>query len=188
MSDWHVRLIGGFPFFSGTDPGTGCNYFGLDIGTTRASCIGVDAFYRVMSCSDKRVAGTGPGGSPTARLAPRSAEAHFDRDGFGEDGGTFQFVGVKATWQKSFGGSPVYWYVGAGPEYFWTQNYIDDDSGIGAFAETGIAWRFARWGAVRLGLDVHADSTSVTRKSPSNSGKDRLLWTFAPNIGIEFDF
>ena len=187
MSEWHVRALGGFPFFAGTDPGKGCNYWGVDIGTTRCNCVGVDAFWRVMSCSDV-LSSSGPGTSPTANGAPRTAAAKFERDGYGEDGGTMQFLGVKVTYEKSISGSPIYWYGGIGPEYFWTQSYIDDDDGFGGFAETGLGWRFASWGALRLGLDIHGDYTSVTRKAVSNSGQDRLLWTFAPNLGVEIDF
>ena len=183
QSDWHVRVLGGFPFQFGTDPGEGCNYWGVDIGTTRCNCVGFDLFYRGMQCPDDKVS-SGPGNSPTARVIP----VHFDRDSFGKDGGTFQFVGVKATYQKSLGTGRLYGYVGAGPEYFWTQDYLDDDSGFGGFAEAGIGWRFASWGSVRLGLDLHGDYTSVTRKDPANSGDSRMLWTLAPNIGVEFDF
>ena len=181
-SDLHVRVLGGFPFMSGTDAGTGCNYWGADFGTTRCNCVGFDLFYRGEHCPDHKKS-MSPGGGTTSRVVA----AHFDRDGFGEDGGTIQFLGVKATYQKSIGGS-MYGYVGAGPEYFWTQDYLDNDSGLGGFAEAGLGWRFASWGSLRLGVDLHGDYTSVTRKSASNSGDSRMLWTLAPNLGVEIDF
>jgi hypothetical protein len=188
VSEWHVRGVIGVPYLFGTDAGHGCDYWGVDVGNTRCNCVGIDAFYRTMTCSDKRVGAIGPLPSPTSQVNPRVAEARFDRNGFGEDGGTIQFVGVKATYQGSIANSKIYGYVGAGPEYFWTQKYIDNDSGIGGFAEAGLGWRFASWGSLRLGVDVHGDYTSVTRKAIVDSGESRLLWTVAPIVGVEFDF
>ena len=185
QSDWHVRVLGGVPFMVGTDAGEGCYYLGADIGTTRCNCIGFDAFYRMMNCDDERVSPAGPRTSPTGR---RAIPARFDRDEFGKDGGLIQFVGLKATYEKSFGGSNLYGWVGAGPEYFWTNKYIDNDSGFGGFAEAGVGWRLGSWGAVRLGVDIHGDNTSVTRKAVAHSGDSRFLWTIAPTIGMEFDF
>ncbi len=187
VSDWHVRAVAGFPFYGGTDPGEGCFYWGFDVGTTRCNCVGFDAFYRSTQCDDEP-GETSPGTSPTAQAATRVIAAEFDRNGYGSDGGKIQWVGVKATYQKSFGGSNFYGYGGVGPEYFWTENYLDDDSGIGGFAELGVGWRFASWGALRAGVDIHGDSTSVTRKAVSDSGDSRFLWTVAPIIGLEFDF
>jgi hypothetical protein len=182
-SDWHARALVGYPFMFGTDSGEGCFYWGVDVGTTRPCCLGFDLFYRGMTCDDG-VVSLSPGLSPTA-AGPIAAR--FDRDGYGKDGGTMQWVGLKVTYQKQIRGQ-LYGWGGVGPEYFWTNDYIDDDSGIGAFGEFGIGWKFASWGSVRLGVDVHADYTSVTRKALANAGKSRLLWTVAPTIGIEIDF
>lgn len=185
-SDWHARAVVGFPFMFGTDAGEGCFYWGVDVGTTRPCCLGFDAFYRRMSCDDKSSV-ISPGNSPTAVLATRPIAARFDRDGFGKDGGTMQWVGLKVTYQKQIHGE-LYGWGGVGPEYFWTNDYINNDSGLGGFAELGIAWKFASWGALRLGVDIHGDYTSVTRKAVANAGKSRLLWTVAPTIGLEIDF
>ena len=186
-SDWHVRVLGGKPFLFGTDAGHGCSYWGADVGTTRCNCVGYDAFYRTMSCDDEP-GSLSPGTSPTAQAASRAIPASFDRNGYGKDGGRIQFVGVKATYQSSIGHSAFYGYGGIGPEYFWTQKYIDNDSGFGGFAEAGIGWHFASWGSLRAGVDVHGDSTSVTRKAVADSGQSRFLWTVAPTLGLEFDF
>lgn len=186
-SDWHVRALAGVPFQYGTDAGDGCFYWGVDVGTTRCNCVGFDAFYRTMTC-DNDPSSLGPITSPTAQAASRAIPVEYDRNGYGKDGGQTQFVGLKVTYQSSFGGSSFYGYGGIGPEYFWTEKYIDNDSGFGGFAEVGIGWKFASWGSLRAGVDIHGDSTSVTRKDASNSGDSRFLWTVAPNLGLEIDF
>lgn len=185
--DWHVRALAGVPFQFGTDAGEGCFYWGVDVGTTRCNCVGYDAFYRTMSC-DNDPRSLGPIPSPTARLASRPIAAEYDRNDYGKDGGQTHFVGVKATYQRSLGNSAFYGYGGIGPEYFWTNKYIDNDDGFGGFAEAGIGWKFAPWGSLRAGVDIHGDSTSVTRKDEADSGDSRFLWTVAPNLGLEFDF
>jgi hypothetical protein len=186
VSNWHVRGVIGFPFQFGTDAGTGCNYWGVDVGTTRCNCWGIDAFFRTASCSDDlNQGGIGPTPSPTARVEA----VKFDRDGAGEDGGQFNWVGLKATYEHSISpANRIYGWVGAGPEYFWTNDYLHDDDGFGAFVDAGLGWRFASWGALRLGVDLHADYTSVGRQSPSNDGSERWLFTLAPTLGLEIDF
>lgn len=163
---WHVRALGGYGFSLGEDPANPCNYFGGDIGYTlcgtKCGCWGIDAFYRTQS--------------------PR-----FERDPGGEDGGDFHFVGVKLTYERSIHGR-WYGWAGAGPEHFWTDGYLDDDSGFGVFAEAGIGYMLSCSWRLRAGVEVHGLDTDVGRQSTADDGQSRWLWLVAPVVGLEFDF
>lgn len=167
ISTWHARALGGLAFAEGTDPPKDCGYLGADLGRTfcgsACGCWGVDLFYRTH-------------------------QGRFDRaPGGGKDGGRFHHLGVKATWERSLGRSRLYGYAGAGPEFFWTDDYRDDDSGFGAFAEAGVGYRLTRNLRVRAGLNVHGLDTDVARRSAADDGDGRWLWIVAPSVGIEFD-
>ena len=161
---WHARALGGASFWFGTDAGDNCGYVGADIGRNLCgSCWSIDGFWRGHT-------------------------AQFDRDSSSHDGGTWNHVGVKASYERSLGGGRWFAYGGVGPEYFWTDGYLHDDSGFGAFGEAGIGYRISRHWRVRAGVDVHAMYTDAARRSPADDGNSRWLWTVAPVIGVEFDF
>jgi len=168
FSDWHLRGVIGYSFHAGTDSGDGNLYYGADVGWTSACCWGIDAFYR-------RHCGT------FDREFPIVGATVFE----GEDGGTFNHIGVKLTYQKAFGGSRWYGYAGAGPQYFWTEDYLDDDTGIGGFAELGIGYVLKKNWRVRAGVEVLGQSTSAGRLSPIDDDEDRLLWFISPVFEIE---
>jgi hypothetical protein len=156
----------GYAFSFGEDSADPCLYLGGDIGYTpcgtKCGCWGFDLFYRTQS-------------------------VQFDRDPAGADGGDFHFVGVKLTYERSIHGR-WYAYAGAGPEYFWTNDYIDDDSGFGIFAEAGIGYMLTRTLRLRFGVEAHGLDTDVGRQSPADDGQSRWLWLVAPVAGLEFSF
>lgn len=161
---WHVRAVAGLTTWVGTDAGDDCAYFGADVGRSFCNtCWGIDVFWRGHT-------------------------AQFDRSPLGEDGGTWHHVGIKATFEKSFGGSRWYGWVGAGPEYFWTSDYLHDDSGFGVFGEAGIGYVVNRNLRIRAGVNVHGMDTDAGRFSPADDGESRWLWALAPMVGLEFDF
>lgn len=167
ISQWHVRGLGGIVTYSGDDPGDDCGYAGVDLGRTFCGCWGLDLFYRWNSGQFERLVAAG----------------------VAKDGGDWHHVGVKVSKEFAFGdNSPFYAYVGAGPQYFWTEDYISDDDGFGFFGEVGIGYALSRNFRIRAGVDFHGVNTSVTRRDPANDGDDRFLWLIAPNIGIEFDW
>jgi hypothetical protein len=161
-----VRGVGGRGFWAGEDPAEPCNQYGFDFGHTfcgtRCGCWGIDTFYRTHT-------------------------AQFERDPGGADGGTFHHVGVKVTYERSLRGR---WYVwgGAGPEYVWTTDYLDDDSAFGVFAEAGIGFVLNCSLRARLGVEVHGFETDVGRQSLADDGQSRWLWLIAPVAALEFDF
>ena len=161
-ASWHVRAVGGVATWAGDDPGNPCTYLGADIGRTLCGCWGIDAFYRTQS-------------------------ARFDRDPAGLDGGDIHHLGVKATYERSLGGR-FYAWGGVGPEYFWTSDYLDDDSGFGAFGEAGLGFVLNRTWRARLGVNVHGFDSDVARRSPADDGRSRWLWVIAPVAGLEIDF
>ncbi len=163
--NWRVRAVGGYPFQFGDDAGeTCCLYLGADFGRNFCgTCLAVEGFYRTHG-------------------------EKFDVEGYGVDAGRFHHVGVKAYYERSFNQSKFYWWAGIGPEYFWTQDYLDNDSGFGIYAELGVGYVLAENWRVRAGLNMHADYTSVARNLIVDSGKDRWLFTVAPTVSIEFDF
>ncbi len=161
---WHARAVGGFAYWMGEDSGEECAYFGADLGRKFCnSCWSVDAFWRTQS-------------------------AQFPRDPSGEDGGTWNHVGVKASHERSLGGGRWFAWAGAGPEYFWTSDYVNDDSGLGVFAEAGIGYIVNRNWRIRAGVDVHGMNTDAGRRSIADDGDSRWLWVVSPVIGLEFDF
>ena len=160
-SDWHFRALVGLSSWSGTDPGDDCCYYGADIGHTRCNCWGVDAFWRHHT-------------------------AHFDRDPSGADGGTWNHLGVKATYEHSLGGGRLYGWAGAGPEYWWTSDYLHDDSGFGVFGEAGLGYILDSHIKVRAGVNLHGLSTDTGRRDPGDDGSARWLWLVAPVVEIEF--
>jgi len=161
---WHVRAVAGLTTWFGTDAGDDCAYFGADFGRSFCNtCWGIDVFWRGHT-------------------------AQFERSPVGEDGGMWNHVGVKATFEKSFGGSRWYGWVGAGPEYFWTSDYLHDDSGFGVYGEAGIGYVVNRNLRIRAGFGVHGMDTDAGRFSPAEDGESRWLWVLAPMVGLELDF
>jgi hypothetical protein len=166
LSQWHVRGVLGYAFYEGDDPADSCLYWGFDVGRTFCGCWGLDLFYRYHS-------------------------GQFDRAGGGpitEDGGAFHHIGVKATYERAFGQSRFYWWAGIGPEYFWTEDYIQDDSGFGIFGEAGIGYVLSRNFRLRLGVNVHAMDTDVGRLNPADDGESRWLFVIAPVVELELAF
>jgi hypothetical protein len=162
-SQWHLRGLVGFSTWLGDDAGEECGYVGADIGRALCgSCWSLDAFWRGHT-------------------------AHFSRDPDGEDGGWWHHVGLKASHERSLGGR-WFGYVGAGPQYFWTDGYLNDDSGFGVFGEAGIGYSLSRNWRVRAGVDVHGMYTDVGRQSPADDNDERWLWKVAPYVGLEFSF
>ena len=164
VQQWHVRALGGYSTWFGTDAGEDCGYLGADVGRSLCgSCWSVDAFWRGHT-------------------------AHFDREGGGEDGGTWNHLGVKASYERSLGGGRWFAWAGAGPEYFWTSDYLHDDSGFGVFGEGGIGYVVNRNLRVRAGVNAHGMNTDVGRTSAADDGDSRWLWIVGPVVGLEIDF
>lgn len=164
IGGWHARVLGGLSMWAGEDPGENCGYLGADLGANLCgSCWSIDGFWRGHT-------------------------AHFDRDPSGEDGGTWNHVGVKASYERSLGGERWFAWGGAGPEYFWTSDYLHDDRGLGVFGEVGIGYLVSRTFRIRAGIDVHGMSTDAGRASSADDGDSRWLWLVAPTIGLEVDF
>ncbi len=167
LSQWHIRGVVGLVFYEGDDPGKDCGYAGVDIGRTFCGCWGVDAFYRWNS-------------------------GEFDRlnPPLGKDGGTWHHFGLKLTYESSFNNSRLYWWAGAGPEYFTTSDYDlgDDDDGFGVFGELGLGYVVSPTWRVRAGVNLHGVDTKVTRRNSLNDGQRRFLWLIAPVIEVEASF
>ena len=165
---WSVRGLGGRAFFEGTDAADACNYWGADLGRTFCcSCWGLDAFYRQNSGSfDRR--------NPTGSI--------------GSDSGDFHHVGVKLTFQDRLGNSRWFAWGGIGPSYFWTSEYLANDSGFGVFAEAGLGYQLNQHLRLRAGLNAHGMNTSVGRLDAADDNSDRWLWILAPVLGAELSF
>src|SRR5205823_5932146 len=143
--------LGGWGFNAGDDPGHSCGYWGADLGLN---------FGPIPGAAGAGGSGAGCGcGRFGVDLFYRNSFLHFDRTGGNilEDGGTFQSVGIKATYERAIGSSRFHWYVGVGPEYVWTTDYLHDDTGFGGFAEVGLGYRLSSHLVVRGGVDIHAD-------------------------------
>ncbi len=167
ISMWHVRGVLGLATFHGDDAGENCIYYGVDVGRTFCGCWGLDAYYRYNSGQFRREPAPGLG---------------FD------DGGQWHHIGAKLTYAKSLGNSPFYVWGGAGGGYFWTEQYIANDSGPEVFLEAGVGFNLGRNWAIRAGLNAHVMDTSVTRRLPANDGQSRILWVLAPVIELEGRF
>jgi hypothetical protein len=165
---WHARGVFGWAFFFGDDPADNCLYWGVDLGRTFCGCWGLSAFYRYNSGQFDRV---------------------NDPNRVRLDGGAFHHVGAKIEYGRSFGTSKFYWWTGFGPEYWWTQDYLHDDSGFGLFGEAGIGYVVNQNLKIRAGVNVHAlFDAKVGREDPANDGEGRLLWIVAPVIEAEVSF
>jgi hypothetical protein len=169
QSLWHLRGVFGHVFYEGDDPADDCDYWGVDIGRTFCGCWGLDAYYRWNSGKFDR-------NDPASLMV--------------KDGGDWHHVGLKLTMERPLGGasSRFYWWAGLGAGYFWTEDYLDDDSGIEGFAELGLGYMLSRNLRLRAGVNVHGMDTSVTRRSPANDGQSRWLWLIAPVVEVELDF
>jgi hypothetical protein len=174
---FHVRGVFGYHWFVGEDaPDGACTYWGFDVGRTLcgsecSGCWGFDAFFRTHGARfDRELPVTG-GPAPVA-----------------EDGGDWYHVGLKATYEQAFGRSRFYWWAGAGPEYWWTDGYVQDDSGFGVFAEAGVGFVLDTHWRLRAGVNVHGLSTDVGRLDPMDDGDSRWLWVVAPVIEVEGSF
>jgi hypothetical protein len=162
-----LRVLGGYDVQFGEDPGEGCVYLGANVSVPFCAepchSWSVDAFYRTY-------------------------ESQFDRLPDGKDGGRFHHVGLQVTYRHAFPGTRFFGWIGAGPEFFWTDEYLDDDSGFGAFGEVGVGYALSRHWHVFAGVNLHAFPTDVTREDPADDGDDRWLFVVAPMAGIEFEF
>jgi hypothetical protein len=104
-------------------------------------------------------------------------------------------VGVKLTYEKAFSrGSRLYAWGGLGGGYFWTGDYFVNDDGPEAYGEVGLGYVLSDTWRIRVGVNVHAMDTNVTRRlawpvAPgTNDRTNRLLWVIAPVGQIEADF
>lgn len=167
ISMWHVRPVVGLATFAGDDAAENCIYYGLDFGRTFCGCWGLDVYYRYNSGRFTR--------EPTPGITFK-------------DGGAFHHVGVKFTYDWNFGSSPFSAFGGIGGGYFWTEDYLNDDSGPELFLEAGVAWHLGRNWAIRGGVNAHVMDTDVTRRNPADDGKSRILWVIAPVIELEARF
>lgn len=166
ISQWHVRGVGGWVFYEGKDPAEECNYWGVDVGRTHCGCWGLDAYYRTNS-------------------------GVFDRNQppMSKDGGLWHHVGGKVTMERAFStGSRIYGWAGVGGGYYWTEDYVDNDSGVEAYGEAGLGYVLSRNFRIRAGVNVHAMDTDVTRRNPADDGDSRWLWQVAPVLQLEGDF
>lgn len=170
LSQWHIRGVVGQVFFEGTDAPDSCDYAGIDIGRTFCGCWGLDVFYRWHS----------------GRL-DRLENGVLQRDGSEFPDG-FHHVGVKLTYESSIGNSKWFLWGGLGPEFFWTEGYINDDSGFGVYGEAGIGYVFNRNFRLRGGVNIHGFDTDVTRRNPADDGDSRWIWAIAPVIQLEVNF
>jgi hypothetical protein len=160
----------GVAFGVGDDPPEECIYWGADVGRTFCGCWGLDAFYRYHS-------GTYDRNNPGDPTEPT------------KDGGETHHIGAKFTFERSFGSrSRIYGFAGLGPEYWWTNKYLDNDSGFGGFGEIGVGYLINQNFRVRAGLNMHAIDSAVTRENPADDGDSRFLWIIAPVIEGELDF
>lgn len=172
---WSVRGVYGRGFFVGDDEAEGCSYYGIDIGRTLCRCWGIDAFFRRHSGRfDRAVTTTPPGGAPITST--------------GLDAGYFNHFGLKATQQRSFRGSRLYWWAGLGAEYFWTEDYLNNDDGFGLFGEAGLGFNVSNRWRIRAGVNVHGMDTDAGRLSPADDDQGRWLMVIAPVIQLEASF
>lgn len=165
ISMWYLTGVFGRSFHSGDDPADPCWYWGFDAGRSFCGNWGMDTFYRYHS-------------------------GQYERDQRGQpsmDGGSTNHVGFKLTYDIPLAGDFYIW-TGAGPEYWWTQDYLNDDSGVGVYAESGLGWVITRRLRLRAGVNVHGMDSDVTRKDPANDGQSRWLWVVAPVVQAEFAF
>lgn len=167
ISQWHVRAVGGLVFYEGKDPAEDCSYWGVDLGRTHCGCWGYDLYYRNNTGVFRRDA-------PPLR----------------KDGGTWHHLGGKLTMERGLGGtgSRLYGWGGLGAGAFWTEDYVEDDSGFEAFGEVGVGYVLSRNFRVRAGVNVHGMDTEVTRRNPADDGESRWLWQIAPVLQLEGDF
>ncbi|MDJ0973201.1 MAG: hypothetical protein QNJ98_01910 [Planctomycetota bacterium] len=176
ISTWDVRAVVGYAFQEGDDPGSECGYFGIDVGRDFCSCPcwGIDGFLRYHECEFDRVVGGAVGG-PAATV--------------GEDGGQIWHLGVKVTWENSLRNSRWYYWVGFGPEYWWTQDYQDDDSGFGVYGEIGIGYVVNQNVRIRGGVNLHwLIDAEMGRENATDDGSGRDLFVIAPSVSVEFNF
>jgi hypothetical protein len=167
ISQWHVRGVIGRSFSEGTDSMEDCTYYGADIGRTFCGCWGLDAYYRYN----------------TGRFTRDVPAGRF------LDGGEWHHIGAKFTYERGFSkNSRLYYWGGVGGGLFWTDKYIDNDSGPEVFGEAGLGYVLSKNWRVRAGVNVHGMDTSVTRRLPVNDGRSRWLWIIAPVAEIEADF
>lgn len=165
ISMWYLTGVFGRSFHFGDDAADPCWYWGFDSGRSFCGNWGMDAFYRYHS-------------------------GQYERDQVGQpsmDGGSTNHVGFKLTYDIPLAGDFYVW-TGAGPEYWWTQDYLNDDSGVGVYAESGLGWVITRNLRLRAGVNVHGMDSDVTRKDPANDGQSRWLWVVAPVVQAEFAF
>ena len=166
-SAWHVRGVFGWALFSGDDDPTDDAYFGADLGYTSCEgCWGVDLFYRAHA-------------------------ARFTRDvpgtGLVRNDGDFSHLGVKLTYQGSFSSS-FFWWLGVGPEFWWTDGYPRDEDGFGFFLEAGFGVNLSGNARIRAGVNMHGFDTDLERLDPADTDNSRFLLVFSPVVQLELSF
>lgn len=167
ISSWHVRLVGGWPLYEGTDTPDPCSYWGVDLGRTHCGCWGYDLYYRMSGCK-------------------------FDREGYADnitrDGGLYHHIGGKLTWETSIASSKFYVWTGLGAGYYFTTDFEDDSEGFELYGELGVGYVINQTFRVRVGVNVHGGDTDTGRLSVLDEGRDRWLWLIAPVAELEIDF
>lgn len=165
ISMWYLTGVFGRSFHFGDDAADPCWYWGFDSGRSFCGNWGMDLFYRYHS-------------------------GQYERDEQGApdmDGGATHHVGFKLTYDVPLSGDFYLWNA-VGPEYWWTEDYLDNDSGVGLYAETGLGWVINRNLRLRAGVNMHGMDTDVTRKDPADDGQSRWLWVIAPVLQAEYAF
>lgn len=167
MSQWHIRGLAGYAIYTGTDAPDPCGYFGFDVGRTFCGCWGIDAYFRAHGCQFDRV------GDPSLLT---------------KDGGMVYHVGAKLTYQRSFGGSRFYGFGGIGADYWWTEDFLVTDSGVGPFGELGLGYVLSQNWKIFGGLNLHGLNTTTGRELLANDEDSRWVWVWALVGGIEFSW
>ncbi len=175
ITTWNVRAVVGYHVQSGDDTGEPCEYYGIDFGRDLCCpCWGIDGFLRYHEGRYDRIV-------PGAIGALATTE--------GEDGGETFHIGVKVTYERSLRNSRWFWWAGAGPEYYWTNDYLDDDSGFGVYGEVGLGYMLSQSWRIRAGINAHwLPDATYGRENPADDGDGRSLLIIAPTISIELDF
>lgn len=160
---WRVRLIGGVGIATGDDAPDSEGQLAMDVGRVLPGGVEVDIFWRTQ-------------------------RAPFDREPNGTDCGVIYFLGAKASGEWPLASSRYYAWGGLGAGAFWTDSYIDNDSGFGVMGEGGLGYVLSANARLRLGVGLQGIDSEVGRNDPADDGSSRWLLIFAPALQLEFHF
>ncbi|MDF1701064.1 MAG: PASTA domain-containing protein [Planctomycetota bacterium] len=164
---WSIVGAFGWAFTAGSDSGTSSYYAGVDVMRTLSSCFAFGLYYRYSAqVFDRQVTG-----------------------GILEDAGGFHHIGLKLGYQSTFkSGSRWYWWTALGIGWNEAMDYQRNWSGFEAHAAIGAGYLIKRQLRVRVGLESFVMESKAGRFDPGRDGSSRLLWWFAPQISLEYDF